>query len=71
MTLPPSRKRARSSIRAGTATSPAKALIRALTEVAQLAGDFHLGTSYLVSALPKFSTLEEAAYVTDAAGVCP
>ena len=53
---------------AGTASDPAKALIRALTEVAQLAGDFHLATSYLVSALPKFASLEEAAYVTESAG---
>lgn len=53
---------------AGTATSPAKALIRALTEVAQLAGDFQTHTNYLVSALPKFSRLEQAKYVMDAAG---
>ena len=53
---------------AGTATSPAKALIRALTEVAQLAGDFENATSYMVSALPKFATLEEAAYVTEESG---
>ena len=53
---------------AGTATSPAKALIRALTEVAQLAGDFCRATSYLTSALPKFSTLEEAHYVLEPAG---
>lgn len=53
---------------AGTATNPAKALIRALTEVAQLAGDFSTHTNYLVSALPKFQSLEEAAYVTEAAG---
>lgn len=56
---------------AGTATSPQKALIRALTEVAQLAGDFMHSTSYLVSALPKFTNLEEAAYVTQAAGTVP
>ena len=53
---------------AGTATSPAMALIRALTEVAQLAGEFQSHTNYLVSALPKFATLGEAAYVTQAAG---
>jgi ribosomal protein S12 methylthiotransferase accessory factor len=51
---------------AGTATSPAKALIRTLTEVAQLAGDFESGSNYMVSALPKFSDLEQAAYVTRA-----
>ena len=53
---------------AGTATDPAKALIRALTEVAQLAGDFETGSNYLVSALPKFADLEQAGYVTRAAG---
>lgn len=53
---------------AGTATSPAKALIRALTEVAQLAGDFHTGSSYKVSALPKFVSLAEADYVIRAEG---
>ncbi|CAO0821644.1 ribosomal protein S12 methylthiotransferase accessory factor [Desulfarculales bacterium] len=56
---------------AGTATSPAKALIRALTEVAQLAGDFHTGSNYKVSALPKFADMEQAAYVTRAAGSVP
>ena len=56
---------------AGTATSPAMALIRALTEVAQLAGDFQSHTSYLVSALPKFSSLEEAAYVMEAGETVP
>lgn len=53
---------------AGTATTPEKALIRALTEVAQLAGDFHTGSNYKVSALPKFGSLEQAKYVTQAAG---
>ena len=40
---------------AGTASSPAKAAIRALTEVAQLAGDFQTGANYEASGLPKFS----------------
>jgi ribosomal protein S12 methylthiotransferase accessory factor len=53
---------------AGTATSPAKALIRALTEVAQLAGDFHTYSNYKVSALPKFASMDEARYVTAPAG---
>lgn len=53
---------------AGTATSPAKALIRALTEVAQLAGDFETFSNYKVSALPKFSDMDAAEYVTRAAG---
>ncbi len=48
---------------AGTATSPKRALIRALTEVAQLAGDFDTEGRYLESGLPKYTTLEEAAPV--------
>ncbi|WP_028841827.1 YcaO-like family protein [Thermodesulfobacterium hveragerdense] len=48
---------------AGTGTSPERALIRALTEVAQLAGDFDTEGKYLESGLPKFSTLEEASQV--------
>ena len=51
---------------AGAASSPSKALIRALTEVAQLAGDFCTGSNYKVSGLPKFATLEEAQYVIQA-----
>jgi ribosomal protein S12 methylthiotransferase accessory factor len=47
---------------AGTTTDPTKSLIRALTEVAQLAGDFHKRTSYRPT-LPKYETLEEAAYL--------
>ena len=47
---------------AGTTTDPAKSLIRALTEVAQLAGDFHRRTSYRPT-LPKYESLEEAAYL--------
>ncbi|HEX9882653.1 MAG TPA: YcaO-like family protein [Desulfobaccales bacterium] len=47
---------------AGTTTDPEKSLIRALTEVAQLAGDFHRRTSYSPT-LPKYQTLEEAAYL--------
>lgn len=54
---------------AGTATSPAMALIRALTEVAQLAGEFNTHTSYKVSALPKFTSLDQARYVMRADGV--
>ncbi len=48
---------------AGTASSPVKAAIRALTEVAQLAGDFETGSNYEASGLPKFATLDEAAWV--------
>jgi len=47
---------------AGTTTDPTKSLIRALTEVAQLAGDFHRRTSYRPT-LPKCESLEEAAYL--------
>ncbi|MBN2060939.1 MAG: YcaO-like family protein [Deltaproteobacteria bacterium] len=49
---------------AGTAPDPQKALIRALTEVAQLAGDFNSGSKYIASGLPKFGGLDEADYVT-------
>ena len=55
---------------AGTATSPEKSLVRALTEVAQLAGDFQNRTSYRPT-LPKYGSLEEAAYLTTAAPVVP
>lgn len=48
---------------AGTAASPVKAAIRALTEVAQLGGDFCSGSVYEASGLDKFRTLEEAAWL--------
>jgi ribosomal protein S12 methylthiotransferase accessory factor len=51
---------------AGTTPSPQKALIRALTEVAQLAGDFNTSSNYVASGLPKFSRLEEADFLTHA-----
>jgi ribosomal protein S12 methylthiotransferase accessory factor len=44
---------------AGTASSPVKAAVRALTEVAQLAGDFETGSNYEASGLPKYRNLEE------------
>lgn len=47
---------------AGTTPNPEKSLIRALTEVAQLAGDFNKKTSYQPT-LPKYRRLEEAAYL--------
>lgn len=50
---------------AGTASSPAKAAIRAVTEVAQLAGDFCTNACYEASGLPKFSRLEDAAWLLD------
>jgi ribosomal protein S12 methylthiotransferase accessory factor len=48
---------------AGTASSPVKAAIRALTEIAQLAGDFHTGSNYEASGLSKYTTLEQARWV--------
>ncbi len=48
---------------AGTMPSASKALCRALTEVAQLAGDFNSNGNYVASGLPKFKSLEEADYV--------
>lgn len=51
---------------AGTAPDPQKALGRALTEVAQLAGDFTARSNYVASGLPKFKSLEEARYVLSA-----
>jgi len=44
---------------AGTSPSPARALLRALTEVAQLAGDFDTDGRYEESGLPKISSPEE------------
>ncbi len=49
---------------AGTATHPQKALSRALTEVAQLAGDFHSSSNYVASGLPKFKHIQDAEFVT-------
>ncbi len=48
---------------AGTTPGPQKALSRALTEVAQLAGDFNTGANYVASGLPKFSKIEEADFI--------
>jgi ribosomal protein S12 methylthiotransferase accessory factor len=48
---------------AGTATSPEKAAIRALTELAQLAGDFETGSTYEPSGLPKYKTLDETLWL--------
>ncbi len=45
---------------AGTASSPAKAAVRALTEVAQLAGDFNSSACYEASGLPKYDSLDQA-----------
>ncbi len=48
---------------AGTTPDPEKALSRALTEVAQLGGDFNTGSNYVASGLPKFKTLEETDFL--------
>jgi ribosomal protein S12 methylthiotransferase accessory factor len=48
---------------AGTTPNPQKALSRALTEVAQLAGDFNTSSNYVASGLPKFTDLAEADFV--------
>jgi ribosomal protein S12 methylthiotransferase accessory factor len=56
---------------AGTTPGPQKALIRALTEVAQLAGDFNTSSNYVASGLPKFKTLEEADYILRTDKVVP
>lgn len=49
---------------AGTASSPEKAAIRALTEIAQLGGDFETGSNYEASGLPKFTHPEQCAWLT-------
>ncbi len=49
---------------AGTTPDPEKALSRALTEVAQLAGDFDTSSKYVASGLPKFTRIEDAEFVT-------
>ncbi len=54
----------------GTTPDPAKSVIRALTEVAQLAGDFHRRTSYRPT-LPKYESLAEAAYLMAEGPVAP
>lgn len=49
---------------AGTSPDPEKAMSRALTEVAQLAGDFNSGANYVASGLPKFTDIKDAAFIT-------
>jgi len=49
---------------AGTASSPEKAAIRALTEIAQLAGDFETGANYEASGLPKYTDPGQFAWLT-------
>jgi len=48
---------------AGTTPDPQKSLSRALTEVAQLAGDFNSGSNYVASGLPKFQDLADADFI--------
>lgn len=50
---------------AGTTPDPDKALIRAVTEVAQLAGDFNTDSNYVASGLPKPLSMEEVEYLTE------
>jgi ribosomal protein S12 methylthiotransferase accessory factor len=49
---------------AGTTPDPNKSLIRALTEVAQLAGDFNSKANYVASGLPKPLNMTEVQYIT-------
>ncbi|MDY6880263.1 MAG: YcaO-like family protein [Thermodesulfobacteriota bacterium] len=49
---------------AGTTPDPQKALSRALTEVAQLAGDFNSCSNYVASGLPKIKRIEDAPFIT-------
>nr|WP_320013230.1 YcaO-like family protein [uncultured Desulfobulbus sp.] len=53
---------------AGTTPDANKALIRALTEVAQLAGDFNSNANYVASGLPKPLSLTEVAHVVEPSG---
>ncbi|MBW2594349.1 MAG: YcaO-like family protein, partial [Deltaproteobacteria bacterium] len=48
---------------AGTTPDPQKALSRALSETAQLAGDFNTGSNYVASGLPKLKNLADAGYI--------
>ncbi len=56
---------------AGTSPDPQRAVIRALTEVAQLAGDFDTEGRYLESGLPKFDSLDEMTYILRPEKVVP
>ncbi len=49
---------------AGTSPDPEKAMSRALTETAQLAGDFNSRSNYVASGLPKFTNIEDARFIT-------
>lgn len=54
---------------AGTAASPLKAAIRAITEAAQLGGDFNSRSCYEASGLPKYSSLEECRWLLEGPAV--
>lgn len=54
---------------AGTASSPVKAAIRAITEVAQLAGDFNSGACYEASGLPKYSEFKEIGWLHEGGSI--
>ncbi|MFT5698598.1 MAG: ribosomal protein S12 methylthiotransferase accessory factor [Desulforhopalus sp.] len=54
---------------AGTTPEPEKAIIRAVTEIAQLAGDFNSDSNYVASGLPKPLSMEEVDYVTDSSEI--
>ncbi len=56
---------------AGTTPDANKALIRALTEVAQLAGDFNSNANYVASGLPKPLDLGEVEHVVNPKGTIP
>jgi ribosomal protein S12 methylthiotransferase accessory factor len=56
---------------AGTTPGAEKALIRAVTEVAQLAGDFNSNSNYVASGLPKPLFMDEVAYLTDTETLIP
>jgi len=49
---------------AGTTPDPEKAFSRALTETAQLAGDFNTGSNFVASGLPKYNAIDKARYIT-------
>ncbi len=49
---------------AGTSPDPEKAMSRALTETAQLAGDFNSSSNYVASGLPKFTNIKDAGFIT-------
>ncbi len=56
---------------AGTTPDPTKSLIRALTEVAQLAGDFNSGANYVASGLPKPVRFEDLEYILRESATLP